>query len=53
VNPLNAAAPLLAVQPIPAARAAMGSSAQQTLRQIGSCAGVALTIAIAAASAGT
>ncbi|MFJ9103425.1 hypothetical protein ACIRJM_33710 [Streptomyces sp. NPDC102405] len=53
MSPLDATAPLLAAQPIPAARAATGSGAQQTLRHIGSCAGVALTIAIAAASAGT
>ncbi|MFF4588809.1 MFS transporter [Streptomyces sp. NPDC001388] len=44
---LNAALPLLAVESVPAARAAMGSGAQQTLRYVGSCAGVALTIAIA------
>ena len=43
---LNAALPLLAVESVPAARAAMGSGAQQTFRYIGSCAGVALTIAI-------
>ncbi|WP_433918832.1 MFS transporter [Streptomyces canus] len=47
---LNAALPLLAVESVPAARAAMGSGAQQTLRYIGSCAGVALTIAIATSS---
>ncbi|MEV7733532.1 hypothetical protein AB0O75_15850 [Streptomyces sp. NPDC088921] len=41
------------MQPVPAARAATGSGAQQTLRHIGSCAGVALTIEIAAASAST
>ncbi|MFE9622814.1 MFS transporter [Streptomyces sp. NPDC006527] len=45
---LNAALPLLAVESVPAARAAMGSGAQQTLRYVGSCAGVALTIAIVA-----
>ncbi|GHB22005.1 MFS transporter [Streptomyces viridiviolaceus] len=44
---LNAALPLLAVESVPAARAAMGSGAQQTFRYIGSCAGVALTIALA------
>ncbi|MFJ9146917.1 MFS transporter [Streptomyces sp. NPDC102270] len=49
---LNAALPLLAVESVPAARAAMGSGAQQTFRYIGSCAGVALTIAIATSSAG-
>jgi len=43
---LNAALPLLAVESVPAERAAMGSGAQQTFRYIGSCAGVALTIAI-------
>ncbi|MEU6536611.1 MFS transporter [Streptomyces sp. NPDC047000] len=44
---LNAALPLLAVESVPAQRAAMGSGAQQTFRYIGSCAGVALTIALA------
>ncbi|WP_369236195.1 MFS transporter [Streptomyces sp. R21] len=43
---LNAGLPLLAVESVPAARAAMGSGAQQTFRYIGSCAGVALTIAL-------
>ncbi|MFI6442013.1 MFS transporter [Streptomyces sp. NPDC050759] len=47
---LNAALPLLAVESVPAARAAMGSGAQQTFRYIGSCAGVALTIALATSS---
>ncbi|MFR0352819.1 MFS transporter [Streptomyces sediminimaris] len=47
---LNAALPLLAVESVPAARAAMGSGAQQTFRYIGSCAGVALTIAVATSS---
>ncbi|MEU0410530.1 MFS transporter [Streptomyces griseorubiginosus] len=47
---LNAALPLVAVESVPAARAAMGSGAQQTFRYIGSCAGVALTIAIATSS---
>lgn len=47
---LNAALPLLAVESVPAQRAAMGSGAQQTFRYIGSCAGVALTIAIATSS---
>ncbi|WP_086683726.1 MFS transporter [Streptomyces pseudogriseolus] len=47
---LNAALPLLAVESVPAARAAMGSGAQQTLRYIGSCAGVSLTIAVATSS---
>ncbi|MER6977597.1 MFS transporter [Streptomyces carpinensis] len=44
---LNAALPLVAVDSVPAQRVAMGSGAQQTFRYIGSCAGVALTIAIA------
>ncbi|MDF6045965.1 MFS transporter [Streptomyces sp. JH14] len=43
---LNAALPLLSVEAVPPERAAMGSGAQQTFRYIGSCAGVALTIAI-------
>jgi MFS family permease len=43
---LNAALPLLAVESVPAERAAMGSGAQQTFRYVGSCAGVALTIAV-------
>ena len=43
---LNAGLPLLAVESVPVARAAMGSGAQQTFRYIGSCAGVALTIAL-------
>ncbi|MGW2691241.1 MFS transporter [Streptomyces sp. NPDC001296] len=43
---LNAALPLVAVESVPTARAAMGSGAQQTFRYIGSCAGVALTIAL-------
>ncbi|MFJ6387571.1 MFS transporter [Streptomyces sp. NPDC091972] len=49
---LNAALPLAAVESVPATRAAMGSGAQQTFRYIGSCAGVALTIAIATSSGG-
>ncbi|MFF1277123.1 MFS transporter [Streptomyces marokkonensis] len=49
---LNAALPLLAVESVPPARAAMGSGAQQTFRYIGSCAGVALTIAVATSSSG-
>ncbi|MYW21830.1 MFS transporter [Streptomyces sp. SID2955] len=44
---LNGALPLLAVESVPRERAAMGSGAQQTFRYIGSCAGVALTIALA------
>ncbi|WP_210581868.1 MFS transporter [Streptomyces sp. GESEQ-4] len=47
---LNAALPLLSVDSVPAERAAMGSGAQQTFRYIGSCAGVALTIALATSS---
>ncbi|AJP02181.1 MFS transporter [Streptomyces cyaneogriseus subsp. noncyanogenus] len=49
---LNAALPLLAVESVPAARAAMGSGAQQTFRYVGSCAGVALTIAVATSADG-
>ncbi|CAL9552564.1 MFS transporter [Streptomyces sp. Tu 3180] len=49
---LNAALPLLAVESVPPARAAMGSGAQQTFRYVGSCAGVALTIAVATSSSG-
>ncbi|OIJ65232.1 MFS transporter [Streptomyces mangrovisoli] len=49
---LNAALPLLAVESVPAQRAAMGSGAQQTFRYIGSCAGVALTIAVATSAGG-
>lgn len=44
---LNGGLPLLAVESVPRERAAMGSGAQQTFRYIGSCAGVALTIALA------
>jgi predicted MFS family arabinose efflux permease len=43
---LNAALPLVAVESVSVERAAMGSGAQQTFRYIGSCAGVALTIAL-------
>ncbi|MFJ8542715.1 MFS transporter [Streptomyces sp. NPDC093586] len=50
---LNAALPLLAVDSVPATRAAMGSGAQQTFRYIGSCAGVALTIALTASAGST
>jgi hypothetical protein len=50
VSPLNAAAPLLALHSLPAARAARESGAQQTFRYIGSRTGVALTIAIATSS---
>ncbi|MEW2306922.1 MFS transporter [Streptomyces sp. NPDC006655] len=49
---LNAALPLLAVESVPTKRAAMGSGAQQTFRYIGSCAGVALTIAISTSAGG-
>jgi hypothetical protein len=49
---LNAALPLVAVESVPPARAAMGSGAQQTFRYIGSCAGVALTIALVTSSGG-
>lgn len=49
---LNAALPLLAVESVPAQRAAMGSGAQQTFRYIGSSAGVALTIALATSASG-
>ncbi|MEU9990310.1 MFS transporter [Streptomyces sp. NPDC048045] len=47
---LNAALPLVAVESVPLDRAAMGSGAQQTFRYIGSCAGVALTIALVTSS---
>ncbi|MCX4993920.1 MFS transporter [Streptomyces longwoodensis] len=50
---LNAALPLLAVESVPATRAAMGSGAQQTFRYVGSCAGVALTIALVTSSGGS
>ncbi|MFH8606591.1 MFS transporter [Streptomyces sp. NPDC018029] len=43
---LNAALPLLAVESVPAERAAMGSGANNTARYIGSAAGVALMIAV-------
>nr|WP_307620748.1 MFS transporter [Streptomyces sp. V3I7] len=49
---LNAALPSLAVESVPPERAAMGAGAQQTFRYIGSCAGVALTIALATSSGG-
>jgi MFS family permease len=49
---LNAALPLLAVESVPPQRAAMGSGAQQTFRYVGSCAGVALTIAVSTPSGG-
>ncbi|MDX3360719.1 MFS transporter [Streptomyces griseoaurantiacus] len=47
---LNAALPLVSVDSVPPERAAMGSGAQQTFRYIGSCAGVALTIALVTSS---
>ncbi|MGW1163117.1 MFS transporter [Streptomyces sp. NPDC002519] len=50
---LNAALPLVAVESVPRARAGMGSGAQQTMRYIGSCAGVALTIALVTSGGGT
>ncbi|WP_086704473.1 MFS transporter, partial [Streptomyces tricolor] len=49
---LNGALPLLAVESVPPERAAMGSGAQQTFRYVGSCAGVALTIAVATSAGG-
>jgi MFS family permease len=50
---LNAALPLVAVESVPTERAAMGSGAQQTFRYIGSCAGVALTIALVTTGGGS
>ncbi|WP_329399193.1 MFS transporter [Streptomyces melanogenes] len=50
---LNAALPRLAVESVPADRAAMGSGANNTARYIGSSAGVALTIAVAPAGVNT
>ncbi|MFD7167859.1 MFS transporter [Streptomyces violascens] len=50
---LNAALPRLAVESVPADRAAMGSGANNTARYIGSSAGVALTIAVAPAGPDT
>ncbi|MEU6823642.1 MFS transporter [Streptomyces atriruber] len=47
---LNAALPLLAVESVPAERAAMGSGANNTARYIGSAAGVALMIAVSTSS---
>ncbi|MEV4940040.1 MFS transporter [Streptomyces zaomyceticus] len=46
---LNAALPRLAVDSVPPERAAMGSGANNTARYIGSSAGVALMLALAAA----
>ncbi|MGW5093533.1 MFS transporter [Streptomyces nodosus] len=50
---LNAALPHVAVESVPVERAAMGSGAQQTFRYIGSCAGVALTIALVTKGGGS
>ncbi|MFZ3557779.1 MFS transporter [Streptomyces sp. BH055] len=50
---LNAALPLLAVDSVPADRAAMGSGANNTSRYIGSAAGVALMIAVATSTGTT
>ncbi|MFJ4715654.1 MFS transporter [Streptomyces sp. NPDC088785] len=47
---LNAALPMLAVESVPAGRAAMGSGAGNTARYIGSAAGVALMIAVSTAT---
>lgn len=44
---INAALPRLAVESVPAERAAMGSGANNTARYLGSSAGVAVTIAVA------
>ena len=52
VSPLVVVVSVGPVESVPVARAAMGSGAQQTFRYIGSCAGVALTIAIATSSGG-
>ncbi len=49
---LNAALPRLAVDSVPADRAAMGSGANNTARYIGSAVGVAITIAVATSSGG-
>ncbi|MFC9454592.1 MFS transporter [Streptomyces sp. NPDC056983] len=50
---LNAALPLLAVESVPAQRAAMGSGANNTARYIGSAAGVSLMIALSTATGTT
>uniref|UniRef100_UPI000B3266E4 MFS transporter n=1 Tax=Streptomyces aureus TaxID=193461 RepID=UPI000B3266E4 len=50
---LNAALPRLAVDSVPPERAAMGSGANNTARYIGSSAGVALMLALAAAGPDT
>lgn len=49
---LNAALPRVAVESVPAERAAMGSGANNTARYLGSSAGVALTIAVATSGSG-
>ncbi|MFE7748149.1 MFS transporter [Streptomyces sp. NPDC057428] len=49
---MNAALPRLAVESVPPDRAAMGSGANNTARYLGSSAGVALTIAVAATPGG-
>ncbi|MFF4246795.1 MFS transporter [Streptomyces sp. NPDC001822] len=49
---INAALPRLAVESVPADRAAMGSGANNTARYLGSSAGVAVTIAVATTPAG-
>ncbi|MEV5608435.1 MFS transporter [Streptomyces sp. NPDC052225] len=50
---LNAALPLLAVESVPAGRAAMGSGANNAARYIGSAAGVALMIAVSTSTGTT
>ncbi|MFE9362273.1 MFS transporter [Streptomyces sp. NPDC006978] len=49
---INAALPRLAVESVPAERAAMGAGANNTARYLGSSAGVAVTIAVATTPAG-
>ncbi|WP_181468307.1 MFS transporter [Streptomyces sp. Amel2xB2] len=49
---LNAALPRVAVESVPAERAAMGSGANNTARYIGSAAGVAVTVAVSTAGHG-
>lgn len=46
---LNAALPRLAVESVPAERAAMGSGANNSARYVGSAVGVALTVAVSTA----
>lgn len=50
---LNAALARLAVESVPAGRGSMGSGANQTARYLGSSAGVAITVVLAAGSTGT